>query len=69
MERSFLQKKPSKDEFIEAWAEILVQKKFANVPDFDVLAENPKQTADILKDRLEDEGYKKIKVVYHEQFT
>ena len=43
-----------------------VQKKFANVPDFDVLAENPKQTADILKDRLEDEGYKKIKVVYHE---
>lgn len=43
-----------------------IQKNFHNVPDFDVLAENPKQTADILKDRLEDEGYKKVTVVYHE---
>ena len=43
-----------------------IQKKFQNVPDFDVLSENPKQTADILKDRLEDEGYKKVSVVHHE---
>jgi hypothetical protein len=43
-----------------------IQKKFQNVPDFDVLAEHPEQTADILKERLQDEGYSKVKVVYHE---
>lgn len=43
-----------------------VQEKFRNVPDFDVLSENPKQTADILKERLQDEGYKNIKIVHHD---
>ena len=43
-----------------------VKEQFSNIPDFDVLAENPKQTADILKDRLQDEGYKNIKIVKHE---
>ena len=42
-----------------------IQKKFSNIPDFDVLAENPEQTADILKERLMDEGYKNVKVVFH----
>ena len=44
-----------------------IQKKFSNIPDFDVLSENPKQTADLLKDRLQDEGYDKVKVIYHEE--
>jgi hypothetical protein len=43
-----------------------IRKKVKNVPDFDVLSEHPEQTADILKERLEDEGYKKVKVVHHE---
>lgn len=43
-----------------------IQNKFKNVPDFDVLAENPKQTASILKERLQDEGYKDIKIVHHD---
>lgn len=43
-----------------------VQDRFRNVPDFDVLSENPQQTADILKERLRDEGYKNIRVVHHE---
>lgn len=44
-----------------------IQKKFSNIPDFDVLAENPKQTADILRERLMDEGYKNVKVVQHKE--
>ena len=30
------------------------------------MSENPKQTADLLKERLEDEGYTKVKIVYHD---
>jgi hypothetical protein len=44
-----------------------IQKKFSNVPDFDVLSTNPKFTADILKSRLQDEGYKNVKVIFHEE--
>lgn len=43
-----------------------VRNKFSNIPDFDVLSESPKRTADILKGRLRDEGYKNVKVVHHE---
>jgi hypothetical protein len=44
-----------------------IQKKFSNIPDFDVLSTKPKFTADILKSRLEDEGYKNVKVFFHEE--
>lgn len=44
-----------------------IQNKFSNIPDFDVLAENPKQTADILRERLIDEGYKNVKVIHHKE--
>lgn len=42
-----------------------IQQKFKNVPDFDVLSENPKHTASILKERLIDEGYKDVKIIHH----
>ena len=34
-----------------------IRSKFSNIPDFDVLSENPQQTADILKDQLQEGGY------------
>ena len=40
-----------------------LQKKLAKVPDFDVLSEEPVKTAEILKERLQDEGFKKIKII------
>jgi hypothetical protein len=43
-----------------------IREKFSNIPDFDVLSENPQQTADILKDQLQEEGYKHVKVVRHD---
>lgn len=43
-----------------------IREKFSNIPDFDVLSENPQQTADILKDQLQEEGYTHVKVVRHE---
>lgn len=43
-----------------------IRRKFGMTPDFDVLAEKPEQCADILKDRLKEEGFKDIKVVYHD---
>ena len=43
-----------------------IRQKFNNIPDFDVLSDKPQQTADILKDQLQEEGYKNIKVVRHE---
>lgn len=43
-----------------------IKNKFKNIPDFDVLSEHPKQSADILRERLIDEGYKNVKVVHHE---
>jgi len=39
------------------------QKQLKHVPDFDVLAENSKAVAYILKEKLEDAGFKNIKVV------
>ena len=44
-----------------------IKNKFNNIPDFDVLSENPKQTADILRERLTDEGYTNVNVVHHEE--
>lgn len=38
------------------------QRKINNYPDFDVLAEDPYKTARILKERLNDEGYKNITI-------
>ena len=43
-----------------------IRAKFQNIPDFDVLAENPEQTADILKDQLREEGYSSIKIIKHD---
>ena len=39
------------------------KKQLQHVPDFDVLAEDPKATAFILKDKLEDAGFKNVKIV------
>ena len=39
-----------------------LKKRLANIPDFDVLSETPKTTATILQERLEYEGYKKVKI-------
>jgi len=36
-----------------------------NIPDFDVLAENPEKCAMIVRDKLVDAGYKNIKIVQH----
>lgn len=36
------------------------------IPDFDVLSEHPEQAATIVKERLEDEGIKHIKIYKHE---
>jgi hypothetical protein len=35
------------------------------IPDFDVLAENPEKCAAIVRDKLQDAGYKNIKIVRH----
>lgn len=37
------------------------------IPDYDVLSEEPKKCADILIERLHDEGYKNTKMVLHEE--
>lgn len=42
------------------------QKLFQKTPDFDVLSEEPEQSAVMLKERLEDFDYKGIKIVKHE---
>lgn len=36
-----------------------------NIPDFDVLSETPEKCAGIVRDKLEDAGYKKINIVQH----
>ena len=41
--------------------------KIPNVPDFDVLSINPNETASFLKERLEDAGIKKIKIIKREE--
>ena len=38
-------------------------KKIPDIPDFDVLAEKPLEVATILKERLQDGGFKKIKII------
>ncbi len=38
------------------------------IPDFDVLIEDPEKCAAIIKERLEDAGFKKITIVEHEAF-
>ena len=35
------------------------------IPDFDVLSENPERCAAIVRDKLEDAGFKKIQIVQH----
>ena len=40
-----------------------LKKKLENIADFDVLSNNPEQTADIVKERLIDNGIKNIKIV------
>jgi len=40
-----------------------LQKKIENIADFDVLSNNPEKTADIIKERLTDNGIKHIKIV------
>jgi hypothetical protein len=39
------------------------KKKIENVADFDVLSNNPKKTADIIKERLDDNGIKNVKII------
>jgi Poly(A) polymerase catalytic subunit len=40
-----------------------LHKRLEKIPDFDVLSEDPKRTAEILKERLKDGGYKNTKII------
>lgn len=40
-----------------------LQKKIENIADFDVLSNNPEKTADIIKERLHDNGIKNVKII------
>jgi len=40
-----------------------LQKKLENVADFDVLSNNPEKTAEIVKERLHDNGIKNVKII------
>ena len=40
-----------------------LRKKLENVADFDVLSNNPEQTAQIIKERLDDNGIQKVKII------
>jgi hypothetical protein len=40
-----------------------LQKKLENVADFDVLSNNPEKTAEVIKERLDDNGIKKVKIL------
>ena len=40
-----------------------LKKKIENVADFDVLSNNPEQTAEVIKERLIDNGFKNIKIL------
>lgn len=42
-----------------------VRNSFTKQPDFDVLSEQPEQTATIVKERLEYDGFRKVRVVKH----
>lgn len=41
------------------------QKQIEKIPDFDVLAESPVKAATITKDKLQDAGYKNVRLVQH----
>lgn len=43
-----------------------VRKLMSKQPDFDVLSDEPEITSTIVKERLENEGYKNIKIVKHD---
>ena len=38
-----------------------------NIPNFDVLSEDPSHCADIIIEKLKDEGFKKLKIIHHEE--
>jgi hypothetical protein len=40
-----------------------LHKPLEKIPDFDVLSEDPKKTAEILRERLRDAGYKTVKII------
>jgi hypothetical protein len=40
-----------------------LQKKLENIADFDVLSNNPEQTAEVIKERLSDNGIQKVKII------
>ena len=42
------------------------KKQLEEIPDFDVLSENPQMTATILKERLQDEGIKNVDIIKHD---
>ena len=42
-----------------------LRKKIENIPDFDVLSHNPDQTSAIIKERLDDNGIKNVKIIKH----
>jgi hypothetical protein len=44
-----------------------LRKKLENIADFDVLSNNPESTAEIIKERLDDNGIKNVKVISHNQ--
>jgi len=41
------------------------QHQVANIPDFDVLSENPEKCAMVVRDKLVEGGYKKVRLVQH----
>jgi hypothetical protein len=43
------------------------RRQISNIPDFDVLAEDIEKCADIVKERLIEEGYNNIKIIKHEE--
>lgn len=40
-----------------------LQKKLQHIADFDVLSNNPENTAEVIKERLDDNGIKKVKII------
>ena len=42
-----------------------LKKQLQNIPDFDILSENPMTCVTIVKERLKDAGVKKIKIIKH----
>ena len=42
-----------------------IKKQFRHIPDFDILAENPKTTADNIKEELISQGIKNVSIIKH----